>query len=88
MSLFRIVKYSSLIYFLGRHRDKLFRSLAVLLFALVTSLLYEDLRHYLELQHPGTLIYALIAKVVIVYGALAFVLWQFRPHQRTKINSF
>ena len=79
MSLFRIVKYSSLIYFLGRHRDKLFRSLAVLLFALITSLLYEDLRHYLELQHPGTLIYALIAKVVIVYGALAFVLWQFRP---------
>ena len=49
--------------------------------ALITSLLYEDLRHYLELQHPGTLIYALIAKVVIVYGALAFVLWQFRPRR-------
>ena len=79
MSLFRIVKYSSLIYFLGRHRDKLFRSAAVLLFAFITSLLYDDLRHYLEIQHPGTLLYALIAKIVIVYGSLAFVLWQFRP---------
>ena len=52
MSLFRIVKYSSIIYFLGKHRGKLFRSLAVLLFAVVTSLLYEDLRVYLASQHP------------------------------------
>lgn len=79
MSLFRIVKYSSLIYFLGRHRNKLFRSAALLIFAFVTSLLYEDLRHYLELRHPGTLIYALVAKIIIVYGSLAIVLWQFRP---------
>lgn len=81
MSLFRIVKYSSLIYFLGKHRDKLFRSAAVLLFAFVTSLLYDDLRHYLEIQHPGTLLYALIAKIVIVYGSLVFVFWQFRPRR-------
>ena len=79
MSLFRLVKYSSLIYFLGRHRSKLFRSAAVLLFAFITSLIYDDLRHYLEIQHPGTLLYALIAKIVIVYGSLGFVLWQFRP---------
>ena len=79
MSLFRLVKYSSLIYFLGRHRSKLFRSAAVLLFAFITSLIYDDLRHYLEIQHPGSLLYALIAKIVIVYGSLAFVLWQFRP---------
>lgn len=81
MSLFRLLKYSSLVYLLGRHRDKLYRSLAVLLFALLTSLLYDDLRAYLELQHPGTLLYALVAKVLIVYGALAFVLWQFRPRR-------
>lgn len=81
MSLFRIVKYSSLIYFLGRHRSKLFRSIAVLLFALLTSLLYDDVRAYLELQHPGTLLYALLAKIIIVYGSLAFVLWQFRPRR-------
>ena len=79
MSLFRFVKYSSILYLLGKHRDRLFRSLAVLLFALVTSLLYDDLRVYLESQHPETLIYALIAKVIIVYGSFVFVLWEFRP---------
>ncbi len=52
---------------------------AVLLFALVTSLLYQDVVDYLELRHPETVFYALIAKVVIVYGALGFVLLQFRP---------
>ncbi|MEO1081338.1 MAG: hypothetical protein AAFY29_17385 [Pseudomonadota bacterium] len=81
MSLFRLVKYSSLLYFLGKHRGKLFRSIAILLFAFVTSLLYEDLRVYLESQHPESLAYALIAKVVIVYGSLAFVLFQFRPRK-------
>lgn len=79
MSLFRLIKYSSLLYLLGRHRDKLFRSAGILLFALLTSLLYDDLRAYLEIQHPGKLIYALIGKVIIVYGSLLFVLWQFRP---------
>lgn len=78
MSLFRIIKYSSLLYFLGKHRDKLTRSVAVLLFAFVSSLIYDDVRIYLAQQHPGTLIYALIAKIVIVYGSLAFVLLQFR----------
>ena len=79
MSLFRVVKYSSILFFLSKHRGKLFRSAAVLLFAVVTSLLYDDLRIYLESQHPESLIYALIAKVVIVYGSLVFVLFQFRP---------
>ena len=83
MSLFRIFKYSSLLYLLGRHRDKLFRSVAVLLFALLTTLLYDDVRHYLETQHPDTLLYALIGKIFIVYGSLAFVLWQFRPRQKS-----
>jgi hypothetical protein len=84
VSLFKIVKYSSLIYVLGRHRSKLFRSAAVLLFAFITSLLYEDIRHYLELQHPGTLLYALTAKIIVVYGSLVFVLWQFRPNAAEK----
>ncbi len=79
MSLFRFVKYSSILFFLSKHRAKLFRSAAVLLFAFVTSLLYDDLRLYLESQHPESLIYALIAKIVIVYGSLLFVLLQFRP---------
>jgi len=78
MSLFRLIKYSSILYYLGKHRDKLVRSAAVLLFAFVTSLIYEDVRVYLSQQHPGTLVYALIVKVVIVYGSLIFVLLQFR----------
>jgi len=78
MSIFRIIKYSSLLYFLGKHRDKLARSAAVLLFAFVSSLIYDDVRIYLAQQHPGTLIYALIAKIVIVYGSLVFVVLQFR----------
>ncbi|MEP4486426.1 MAG: hypothetical protein ABJ013_12405 [Halioglobus sp.] len=79
MSLFRVIKYSSILFFLGKYKNKLFRVLAVLLFALVTSLLYQDLANYLAQQHPDTLIYALIGKIAIVYGSLGFVLWQFRP---------
>ena len=79
MSLFRLIKYSSVIFFLGKYKQKIFRVLVVLLFALVTSLLYQDVVDYLAQQHPGSVIYALIAKIAIVYGALVFVLWQFRP---------
>ncbi len=84
MSLFRFVKYSSILFFLNKHRSKLFRSAAVLLFALVTSLLYEDLRVFLAEQHPESLVYALIGKVIVVYGALIFVLLQFRPGGRAE----
>ena len=81
MSLFRVVKYSSILFFLGKYKDKLFRVVAVLLFAGVTSLLYQDVADYLAREHPGTVIYALIGKVIIVYGALLFVLWQFKPQR-------
>ena len=74
MSLFRVVKYSSILFFLGKYKDKLFRVVAVLLFAGVTSLLYQDVADYLAREHPGTVIYALIGKIIIVYGALLFVL--------------
>ena len=82
MSLFRIVKYSSILFFLSKYKNKLFRVFAVLVFAGVTSVLYQDVAVYLQQQHPGTVIYALVAKIAIVYGALAFVLWQFRPEQK------
>lgn len=82
MSLFNAFKYSALLFFLRRHKQQLFRIVAVLAFAGITSLLYGDLVRYLEVRHPGALLYALIAKVVIVYGALLFVLWQFRPAAR------
>jgi hypothetical protein len=79
MSLFRIVKYSSLLFFLGKYKTRLFRVVCVVLFAVMTSLLYQDVEAYLQSAHPGSLVYALIIKILIVYGALAFVLWQFRP---------
>lgn len=84
MSLFRLVKYSSLLFFLGKYKFKLFRVLSVLLFAAVTSLLYGDVEAYLAREHPGTVIYALLAKIFIVYGALLFVLLQFKPHGVSK----
>ncbi|MBE9539672.1 MAG: hypothetical protein IMF06_11360 [Proteobacteria bacterium] len=84
MSIFRIVKYSSILFFLGKYKSKLFRVVAVLLFALVTSLLYQDVADYLQQQHPETVVYALIAKIIIVYGALVFVLLQFRPEADTQ----
>ena len=87
MSLFRIVKYSSIIFFLGKYRTKLFRVVGVLLFAGITSLLYGDVADYLQRAHPGIVIYALIAKIFIVYGALAFVLWQFRPEPESNTTS-
>ena len=43
MSLFRLIKYSSILFFLGKYKFKLFRVIAVLLFAGVTSLLYGDI---------------------------------------------
>lgn len=79
MSFFRLIKYSTLLLFLGKYKFKLFRALAVLLFAAVTALLYGDVEAYLAREHPSTVIYALTAKICIVYGALLFVLWQFRP---------
>ena len=60
---------------------------AVLLFALVTSLLYQDVAEYLQQQYPETVIYALIGKIIIVYGALIFVLFQFRPEPGSKPDS-
>ena len=65
MSLFRIVKYSSILFFLGKYKSKLFRVVCVLLFALTTSLLYQDVAEYLQEQHPETVIYALVAKIFI-----------------------
>lgn len=79
MSLFRLFKYSSILFFLGKYKAKLFRVVAVLLFALITSLLYQDVADYLQQQYPETVVYALITKIIIVYGAMAFVLLQFRP---------
>jgi len=84
MSLFRAFKYSALLFYFSKHRRRIFRIVTVLSFAAVTTLLYGDIVSYLEARHPETLIYALTAKIIIVYGALVFVLLQFRPQQEQK----
>ena len=79
MSLFRIVRFTALLHLASKYRVKLFRIVAVLLFAWVSSVLYQDVATYLEAAYPGSVIYALAGKIIIVYGALIFVLLQFRP---------
>lgn len=79
MSLFRVIKYSSLLFLLGKHKIKVFRIVAMLSFAAVTSLLYDDVATFLAAEYPQTLVYALVTKLMIVYSALLFVLWQFKP---------
>ena len=83
VSLFRIIKYSALLHLASKYRVKLFRIVAVLLFAWVSSILYQDVAAYLEEAYPETVVYALVGKIVIVYGALIFVLLQFRPEAET-----
>jgi len=87
VSVFRFVKYSSILFFLGKYKTKLFRVVAVLIFAFITSMLYQDVANFLQQQYPNTVVYALIGKIVIVYGALIFVLFQFRPDPEDKLNA-
>ena len=86
MSLFRIIKYSALLHLASKYRVKLFRIVAVLLFAWVSSILYQDVAAYLEEAYPETVVYALVGKIVIVYGALIFVLLQFRPESESPLE--
>jgi hypothetical protein len=87
MSLFRIIKYSALLHLASKYRVKLFRIVAVLLFAWASSILYQDVAAYMEDTYPDTVIYALIGKIIIVYGALIFVLLQFRPESESTSES-
>ena len=87
VSLFRIIKYSALLHLASKYRVKLFRIVAVLLFAWASSILYQDVAAYLEDAYPDTVIYALIGKIIIVYGALIFVLLQFRPESESTSES-
>ncbi len=86
MSLFRFARASSLIYLAGRYRERLYFLLTVLLIALATAWLYEDVSVYLQREHPHLEIYALAAKTIIVYGALIIVLWVLRPRSGTVHN--
>jgi hypothetical protein len=79
VSLYRFARLSALLAFAGKYRMKLFLMGAAAAFALVTSWLYTDVASYLQLHYPQWIGLALVAKTLIVYAALFFLLWQLRP---------
>ena len=79
MSLFRVAKYSALLFFLKRHRNKVHRSVAVLLLGLVTYFLLGDLQVFLQEVHPESVVYLLVAKSVLLYGGVAILIWMLKP---------
>ena len=87
MSLFRVAKYSALLFFLKRHRNKVYRSVALLLLGLVTYFLLGDLQGFLQEVHPDSVVYLLIAKSVLLYGGVAILLWMFKPTHDQKGQS-
>lgn len=79
MSLFRIAKYSALLFFLKRHRKKVHRSVALLLLGLVTYFILGDLQVFLQEVHPDGVVYLLIAKSGLLYGGVAILIWMLKP---------
>ena len=84
MSLFRVAKYSALLFFLKRHRNKVHRSVALLLLGLVTYFLLGDLQGFLQEVHPDSVVYLLIAKSVLLYGGVAILIWMLKPSEGDK----
>jgi len=84
VSLFRVAKYSALLFFLKRHRNKVHRSVALLLLGLVTYFLLGDLQDFLQEVHPDSVVYLLIAKSVLLYGGVAILIWMLKPSEGDK----
>ncbi len=92
MSLYRFFRTSALLALAGKYRAKLYRIVVAIAIALVTAWLYGDIAVYLQQQHPDLLGPALLAKTVIVYGALIYAFWHIRPgawtsEQNTQVQS-
>jgi hypothetical protein len=84
VSLFRVAKYSALLFFLKRHRNKVHRSVSLLLLGLVTYFLLGDLQGFLQEVHPDSVVYLLVAKSVLLYGGVAILIWMLRPTEGDK----
>jgi hypothetical protein len=82
MSLYRFARMSALLAFAGKYRLKIFYMAAAAAFAFVSSWLYTDVAAYLQSNHPEWTGVALVAKTLIVYAALFFLLWQLKPSDR------
>ena len=79
MSLFKFAKYSTLLFFMKRHKKQLHRLGATALLLLVSYFLLGDLQDYFAETHPDLAIYMLVAKSALLYGAAGILIWQWRP---------
>ena len=79
MSLYRFARTTALLTLAGRYRLKLFKLFIAVAVALVTSWVFDDIALYLDNHRPDWLGAALIAKTLVVYGALVYAFWQLRP---------
>ena len=76
MSLYRMLRMTAIVALLRRYRSRLAHIAFAVAFALVSAWLYADIAGYLAGQAPQWLLAALIAKTMIVYGALFYCCWQ------------
>ncbi len=79
MSLFKVAKYSTLLFFMKRHKKQLHRLGATALLLLVSYFLLGDLQAFFAQTHPDLAIYMLVAKSALLYGAAGILIWQWRP---------
>ncbi len=79
MSLFKFAKYSTLLFFMKRHKKQLHRLGATALLLLVSYFLLGDLQDFFAETHPDLAIYMLVAKSALLYGAAGILIWQWRP---------
>lgn len=79
MSLYRFVRASAITSLVVKYRSKLFRIALAIAFALVTAWAYADIASFLDARHPEYLGLALIIKNLVIYAALFYGFWQFRP---------
>ena len=79
MSLFKLAKYSALIFLIKRHRSKIYRWLSIAVFILISYWLVSDLEQYVAQAYPAAMLYWLVGKALLLYLGLAVLLWQLRP---------
>jgi len=87
MSLFKVAKYSTLLFFMKRHKKQLHRLGSTALLLSVSYFLLGDLQDYFAQTHPNLAIYMLVAKSALLYGAAGILIWQWRPKSDSSPSS-
>jgi hypothetical protein len=88
MSLFKVAKYSTLLFFMKRHKKQLHRLGATALLLLVSYFLLGDLQDFFAQTHPDLAIYVLVAKSALLYGAAGILIWQWRPKSDSPASNY